>query len=162
MGNETKQLFRDKSLEKAESPENINSYIRVISPGVWAVIVAIIIAAVGLLVWAVFGTVDSKANSEFRAEESGKAIIYVNESEISGITKGSLLMINGVKGKVTRISKEPKLAGDVMDGYLMHINGINSDTWVYEVHTNITVDTGINSAEFIKETISPISFILGN
>lgn len=162
MEDKSRKLFREESLEKAESPENINSYIRVISPGVWALVIAIIVAILGIIIWAVFGTVNSKADVKFRAEESGKAIVYLNESLIDNVKKGNSVLINGVTGKVTRIDMEPYMACDVLDDYLIHVNEIYGDTWVYEIHTNITVEPGIHSAEIVKETISPISFMLGD
>ena len=35
-------LFREKSLEAVESPESLNDYLRVTSPGVWLILAAVI------------------------------------------------------------------------------------------------------------------------
>ena len=40
------QLFRKKSMEKITSPENLNDYIRVASPGVWMTLCAVILLSV--------------------------------------------------------------------------------------------------------------------
>ena len=42
------QLFRKKSMEKITSPENLNDYIRVASPGVWMTLCAVILILIGV------------------------------------------------------------------------------------------------------------------
>ena len=36
-------IFRKKSLERVQSPEQLNDYIKVANPGVWLVLIAVII-----------------------------------------------------------------------------------------------------------------------
>lgn len=36
-------LFRKKSIERVSSPEQLNDYVKVSSPGVWAVLAAVLI-----------------------------------------------------------------------------------------------------------------------
>ena len=50
-------LFRKKSLERLEAPEELNDYIRVTTPSVWMVLLAAFILIAGMLVWSIFGTV---------------------------------------------------------------------------------------------------------
>lgn len=51
-------LFRKKSLQKISSPEQLDDYIRVTTPSVWLVLLALIILLAGFLVYSFFGTVD--------------------------------------------------------------------------------------------------------
>ncbi|MBQ9361529.1 MAG: hypothetical protein IJT96_10905 [Lachnospiraceae bacterium] len=55
--NKTSRLFREKSIERVSSPEQLDDYIRVTHPGVWMILLAIIILLAGVIVWAAFGTV---------------------------------------------------------------------------------------------------------
>ena len=50
-------IFRQKSIDRISSPEQLHDYIKVSSPGAWLVLVAIIIFLVGALVWAVNGSI---------------------------------------------------------------------------------------------------------
>ncbi len=50
-------LFRKKSLERVQAPEELNDYIRVTTPSVWLVLIATVILLLGMLAWSVFGTV---------------------------------------------------------------------------------------------------------
>lgn len=51
-------IFRKKSIERISSPEQLHDYIRVTTPSVWLVLIAIIILLVGVVIWAVFGKLE--------------------------------------------------------------------------------------------------------
>ena len=55
MGN---QVFREKSLERVGTPEQLNDYIRVTTPSVWIILAAMLILLFGMLVWGVFGRIE--------------------------------------------------------------------------------------------------------
>lgn len=48
-------LFRKSSMDRVSSPEQLNDYIRVTSPGVWLVLAADIVLLMGACVWRIFG-----------------------------------------------------------------------------------------------------------
>lgn len=54
------ELFREKSLETVNSPEDLGDYIRVTTPSVWLALIATVLLLVGLLVWGFIGTLDVK------------------------------------------------------------------------------------------------------
>lgn len=56
MGN---PVFRQKSIEKISSPEQMNDYIRVSNPSVWIILAAVIVLLAGVFVWGLFGRLDS-------------------------------------------------------------------------------------------------------
>ena len=50
-------LFREKSIERVSSPEKLDDYIKVVSPGVWILLAAIIVLLLGILAWANVGDI---------------------------------------------------------------------------------------------------------
>ena len=54
---ESNTIFRNKSIEKVSSPEQLNDYIQVTTPSVWIMLVAVIILLVGMLIWGIFGEI---------------------------------------------------------------------------------------------------------
>ena len=48
-------IFRQKSIDKVSSPEKLDDYIRVTTPGVWITLAAIVILLVGTIVWGMLG-----------------------------------------------------------------------------------------------------------
>ena len=65
---ETTGIFRDKSIKRVSSPEELNDYIRVTKPSVWIVLAALVILLTGMLVWSIFGTVQ-RHNADGSVEE---------------------------------------------------------------------------------------------
>ena len=57
MENENATIFRQKSIDRISSPEQLHDYIKVSSPSAWFVLTAIIVLLVGVLVWGIFGTI---------------------------------------------------------------------------------------------------------
>ena len=50
-------IFRQKSIERVTGPESLNDYIRVTTPSVWVVLIALVVLLMGMLAWSVFGRV---------------------------------------------------------------------------------------------------------
>lgn len=64
---EEKKIFRKKSLERVNSPEQLDDYIRVTTPSVWMILFATLILIAGTLFWAVFGKI--QINTETGVKE---------------------------------------------------------------------------------------------
>ena len=55
-------IFREKSMSEINSPEKLNEYIKVSSPGTWMIILAVIILIVGMAVWGTFSKIEVKGS----------------------------------------------------------------------------------------------------
>ncbi len=51
-------IFREKSIKRVSSPEELNNYIRVTTPSVWIVLIALVLLLLGMLAWCIFGTIE--------------------------------------------------------------------------------------------------------
>ena len=52
------ELYREKSINRINQPEDLEDYIRVTTPSVWVVLIAIILVLAAILGWMIFGTVE--------------------------------------------------------------------------------------------------------
>lgn len=52
-------VFRKESLERVNSPEQLDEYIRVASPSVWLVIGALALLLLGFGIWSAFGVAEA-------------------------------------------------------------------------------------------------------
>ena len=51
-------IFREKSLERISSPDQMDDYIKVTTPSVWIALIALVVLLIGILAWNIFGTVE--------------------------------------------------------------------------------------------------------
>jgi len=45
------QLFRKEAVDKISSPEDLNTYVKVLNPRVWLILLGIVIAIAGLVIF---------------------------------------------------------------------------------------------------------------
>lgn len=56
---ENATVFRQKTLERISSPEQLADYLRVTNPGIWIILAAVIVLLAGIFVWAMVGTLET-------------------------------------------------------------------------------------------------------
>ena len=56
-------LFRKKAMARISSPEDLTSYLRVTSPGMWIVLAAVIALLVGVFAWSAVGTLETTVDA---------------------------------------------------------------------------------------------------
>lgn len=60
MADNENSIFREKSIDKVSSPESLNDYIKVTTPSVWIILIAIVTLLIGILAWSFFGRVETR------------------------------------------------------------------------------------------------------
>ncbi len=135
------EIFRKKSLDKMKSPENLDDYIRVSNPGVWLLLVSIIVLLAGACVWGIFGHINSVVETDVHAE-SGTVICYIAEEDAASIEVGMTVEFDGYEAGIINISKEKN--GSI-------ICGLQADQQIPD---------GIYNGSVVTESIKPLSFIL--
>ena len=68
MADRDNSIFREKSMDKVSSPESLNDYIKVTTPSVWIVLIALVVLLLGILAWSIFGRVETH-NTDGSTEE---------------------------------------------------------------------------------------------
>lgn len=152
-------LFRKKSMEKIVSPEQLNDYIRVSTPTVWLVLSCIVLLLTGMCVWGVFGRFETVIEAA-AISSGGKTVCYVREEYRSELTEGMTVRIGDVSCPVLGVSDIPVQVTEDFDAYLLHVGGLQTGEWVYEVTADAGVTDGVSNAELVTERIAPISFLL--
>lgn len=153
------QIFRKNSIEKISSPEQLNEYIRVSTPGVWLVLAATVILLAGVCAWGFLGRLDTKLETVSIAENS-EMTLYVKTSDIASVKTGMKVIINDKEYAVTGIATEPVSADGNFSEYALHVGNLQKGEWVYPVTVEGDFADGIYSAEIVIESISPISFVI--
>lgn len=158
------ELFREKSMEKVNSPEQLNDYIRVSNPSVWMVLAAVIVLLAGICVWGVFGHLDTVVETECVCLDH-TVTCYIQEADISGITTGTLASIGGNEYTVAEVAAFPVSFSSLLtasDGTPVPSGtGYAPEDMVYAVTFSAPgLADGSYSVSLIIQRESPMSFVL--
>ena len=147
--------------KKVDSPEQLNEYIRLSNPGVWILVLAIVVLLAGFCIWGIFGKIDTKVPT-VAVSDNGATYLYVKEEDIEQIKAGMPVRINDNQTvyEIESIREKPeKVTGD-LDEYTRYIGNLQVGEWIYKCKLNKPVKEGIYGANIVIESISPMTFIV--
>ena len=133
-------IFRKKSIERVKSPESLDSYIQVSNPGVWLLLVSVILLLAGVCVWGVFGHIDSTLETNVHAER-GAVVCTVSDAELSSVREGLTVKFGGYEAVITEIGQE--------DG-----------AYVCALQSEQVIPDGFYEGRIVRDSIKPLSFVL--
>lgn len=153
-------IFREKSLKKIASPEQMNDYIRVSSPSVWMVLTAVIVLLAGVCVWGMFGHLDTAVQTGGVCTD-GRLTVFVGEEDHDKIKENAVISVDGVEYAVAEITNAPIRVDDQIDPYVVHLAGFTEGDWVYRLYADVPgLADGVYAASVITERVRPLDFVL--
>ncbi len=107
------QLFRQKSIDRISSPEQLRDYMRVTSPRLWMILAAIVVLLVGFIVYA--STTQMESTVTVRMTYSSPAYIYgeIPAGRLDVVKVDMPVRIGGYTGKVTNTSTDSRYRLDI-------------------------------------------------
>jgi hypothetical protein len=159
------QLFRQKSIERISSPEELHDYMRVTSPRLWMLLGAIVLLLVGFIVYASTATMENVMAIKAEVENFGGVEDDGTEwgwSSVSAtlplsmkdtVSAGMEVRIGGEKGKITLLNQQIA-TGDSGDegGNLLFI-------YIEMEKKNFQLPDGLYDADLVLESSTPFSFL---
>ena len=146
-------------MDRVSSPEQLHDYVKVANPGLWMIISAIVILLVGVVIWGFIGKIDTTMGAAI-VTDGGNAVIYISESNVEKLEIGLTVRSEGREYKITDIAKMPLKVDGALTDYAIHASGLTLGEWVYAVSIDGEHSDGVQKADIVIESISPISFIL--
>lgn len=154
-------IFRQKSVERVSSPEQLDNYLKVTSPSVWIILIGIIIILVAAITWSVYGSLKTYTPVGC-AIEGDYAYCYVKEEESSKIEAGMVVEIlaKNVQFEISEIDYAGVKIPDSY-AYLQHLVGVTSNDYVIIMYSKCqNIDNGYYAGRIATESVSPLTFIL--
>lgn len=96
-------LFREESMNKISSPEQMNDYMRVTGVHVWLILGSVIFLLLAAVLWGMLGTIESKLVADGSSTD-GIAILEVEAEDVNKLAVGQNVEIDGCNGTVQDIS----------------------------------------------------------
>ena len=135
------EIFRKKSLDKVNSPESLDDYIQVSNPGVWLLLISVIVLLAGACVWGVFGHIDSTVETNIHVK-NGTIVCYVADEDITSVQKGMAVKLKGFEAVVMEIGQKEEL------GY------------VCVLQSDQVLPDGVYEGKIVVKSVKPLSFVL--
>ncbi len=155
---EENQLFRKKSMDSITAPEEINEYIRVVGINVWIILAAVVVLLLGVLVWAMFGRLETYEKTK-AVVEKGAAVCYLTAEVAKEMTTENVIKIGDKQADVVYVSDEPVTAGNVYSERDLAELGLDPKEIVYAVSSEVNLSDGTYNAEIVVESIHPMEFV---
>ena len=137
MAVQKKQLYRNKALKKFTTPEQFGDYLKVITPEVWLVFVAIIVLVVGIFAWSMTGELEYLEGG-IAVVKDGTATVTVNDNNVEVNSKMEV-----------RFGKET-----------FNISSVKTNEYGRTVaYVPVTVLDGTYDVEIVIKRVHPITFL---
>ena len=108
---EAKALGKDKAasvdrkaLDRLQSPDDLDHYLRMTTPGIWISVIACVAILLGIGVWAVFGSVSDHITLRGVAAMDG-IVCFVDSDTALRIKEGDFAYVDGVPETVTHVEE---------------------------------------------------------
>lgn len=120
-----KQIYRQKSLEYISSPEQLNDYLKVTKPGVWAVLAAVVMLLVGLLIWGSFAYIGSSIDGYAEASDGILVMDFYSQEYASNVKEGMKIRIGDTEWPIYSVGKDD-------NGYIFAVAETTLEDGVYD------------------------------
>ena len=97
------KLYRETSVKRITSPEQLNDYLKVTKPGVWVVLLAVAALLVGMLVWGFFINVDSFASGTAEVKNGTMTVSFEDAKAAKNVAEGMIIEVEGGSAVISKV-----------------------------------------------------------
>ena len=159
MAENKNKLFREKNLEQIESPESLNDYLQVTSPGIWIILATIVVFLAGACIWGTFGHIDSAVKAAVIADGE-ETVCLVPGKALESAVKDRTVKIDKVEYELAPETLEPMIISEDTNIYWILAGNLKIGDIVYQVPVSEKLDEGVYSGTIVTERLSPMSLLL--
>ena len=154
------KLFREKSLEAIESPESLNDYLRVTSPGVWLIMAAVIVLLIGAILWGVFGRIDTTAQIAVAAE-GGQTVCYIPYDDLQQVMESGTVKVNERDYALRQTADvDVLIVSEEMNPYIRVAGKLKLGDVTVAVPVESGLQDGVYTGTVVTESLRPMSLLL--
>ena len=99
------QIFRKKSMDRISSPEKLDEYLKVNTPGIWLIMAAVITLLAGIFIWSCTGRLETTVRVSAAAEKE-TVKLALTEEDAERAEEGMKVYIGGKETRIEYIQYE--------------------------------------------------------
>lgn len=152
-------LFRQKNVDSIESPESLNDYLKVTSPGIWLFLLGVALLLCGVVIWGIFGRINTTVSVSV-VSENGSSYCIVPFESASAILEQKIVTVGDNVYELTgAIAGADVITEDT--GYQIRLAGNFNIGDVYAILPLTTaLSNGVQKGTVVTESLQPISLLL--
>ena len=155
------KLFREKSLEAVESPEALNDYLRVTSPGVWLVLGAVIALLVGGVLWSIFGRIDTSVDVAVTSSGGESVCLVPYDSFQDVLSRAGVVSVDGREYPLKLdAAVDTMIITEQTSPYVRVAGGFDVGDMAVLIGVDADLTEGVYKGSVQTESLQPISLLL--
>jgi len=103
MGQST--LYRKTSMERIQSPEQLNDYLRVTNPSVWVILAAVVLILAGALLWGSFAYIDSFVTGIAEVKSGVMTVSFEDEAMAKNVEAGMNVTVGDTCAPIVSVGR---------------------------------------------------------
>ena len=137
MAEQNHLIFRKEALDHISTPDQLSAYLRVTNPGIWLVLIAVLLLLLGMLAWSFVGNLETTVEARVIVEDRTARVITAGTETME---KGMTLLVNETEFLITSVSEDEfgRMIGTA----------------------EVTLPDGVYGGVVVVEQIRPIDFLL--
>jgi hypothetical protein len=169
---DNKSIFRQESLDRMSSPDQLDEYIKVSNPGIWLVLIALIVLFASVMVWGFTGTLPETLTVNGVVEGNERVVCFVDANALDKDIQGCKVQVAAagnadIAGVVSEVSPVPYSAAEIAAVYESDwvTQKLVTGDYSYAVTVDLSgspayTDGAIASVTIITDEVRPISYLL--
>ena len=102
---EQQTVYRKKSLERIQSPEQLNDYLRVTNPSVWVILAAVALILAGALIWGSFAYIDSFVTGTAEVKDGVMTVTFEDEALAKNVKAGMNVTVGDTVSAIASVGR---------------------------------------------------------
>lgn len=100
-------VYRKASMDRIQSPEQLNDFLRVTNPSVWILLAAVALILAGMLLWGSFAYIDSFAAGSAEVKGGVMTVTFQDESQAANVKAGMDVTVGDVSAPIASVGRAP-------------------------------------------------------
>ncbi len=148
MSKQKGNLFREKTMERIQSPEQMDKYLQVTRPKVWVSLIAMLLLFIGLIEWVMIGNLDTLVAADIQVKDKRAVITekvqsaFYKGTDMSKVGEGTIIYLDGKSYEA--------------DGCTVDEDGVTI------LYAEMDLPDGTYEGQILVESVKAITVLFGN
>lgn len=138
MAEQNPGIFRERSLERISSPDQLTDYLRVTNPGIWVLLATVIALLAGILAWSTTGNLETLAQGTAFVRNGSAEIVLADAT--ASVQPGMTVRLANEEYPISTIDTD--------------------DHGRPTARATVGAEDGTYSVQVVLESMHPIQFLL--